>query len=246
MFGWFKGAAKPPNKPRNNRARSLFQNPFASYAPQMLQQPVAVPVPLPVPAPQLNVNSVYANNPPTNLLRAAYPNNRPAKASSVNVPKFNELQSAYYNLESDRFDYKKKYNGKKRFNMVPSAENEAAVKKATDAVEQFLRSLPRDSINYISEDNGSLLSGISFLNIASRFMSSTAVKILCEMGAKTDVIDDSGRSLVEAADADAKRVQKLGVDPTEFMATVKKYTAPKGGSRTRKARRKYKIRSMRR
>ena len=223
----------------------------------MLQQPVAVPVPVPVPAPQLNVNSVYANNQPANLLRAAYPNNQqinlsaaypnqPAKARSVNVPKFNELHSAYYDLESDRFDYKKRYNGKKRFNKVPSAENEAAVKKATDAVEQFLRSLPRESINYISEDDGSLLSGISFLSIASRFMSSTAVKILCEMGAKTDVIDDSGRSLLEAADAEAKRVRKLGVDPTEFIATVKECTAAKGGSRTRKARRKHQVRSRRR
>jgi hypothetical protein len=236
----------------------------------MVQQPVAVPIPVPVPAPQLNVNSVYANNPPANLmraaypntqqanlraaypnnrqnnLRAAYPNNQAAKAKSVNVPKFNELHSAYYDLESDRYDYKKRYNGKKRFNMVPSAENEAAVKKATDAVEQFLRNLPRDSINYISNDDGGLLSGISFLSIASRFMSSTGVKILCEMGAKTDIIDDSGRSLVEVADADAKRVRKLGVDPTEFMATVKECTASKGGSRTRKAGRKHRHRSRRR
>jgi hypothetical protein len=164
----------------------------------------------------------------------------------VNVDKFNELHSKYYDLESDRFDYKKRYNGKKRFNMVPSAENEAAVKKATDAVEQFLRNLPRDSINYISDDDGSLLSGISFLSIASRFMSSTGLKILCEMGAKTDIIDDSGRSLAEAADADAKRVRKLGVDPTEFMATVKQCMGAKGGSRTRKAGRKHKQRSRRR
>ena len=245
MFGWGSPAAKP------NAKRGYFSMPQMPQMPQ-LSNPFARSLPV-VQQPLMQGNPVedYYSHPVVQQpIAIPVPVQVPVARNSTGNSKFNELHSKYDDLENERFNYKKKYNSKKRYNKVPTAENEAAVKKATDDVEQFLRSLPPDSINYISEYDGNLLSGISFLSIACRYMSSTGIKILCEMGAKTDIIDDSGRSLAEAADADAKRLKKMGLDPTEFITTVKQCTALKGGRRsvrgTKKVRRKRRYASRRR
>jgi len=225
--------------------------------------PIPVQVPIQVPAPQLNVNSVYANNPPANLLSAAYPENQPANLLSAAYPEnpstkinrmnnstLDTLLSDYRALEIERKgEVQDVSNLKRRVNENPSntslvakvAQVEERVKNITGKIEQLLRTIPQGSIDYKNS------SGETFLSTAALYLSAPGVRLLCGMGANSKSINKFRESLETVANKRKRVSSNLTIaNNSDFFEAVKQCAAPKGGSRTRKARRKHGHRSRRR
>ena len=230
---------QPVNTTRNNKKKGFFQNPFAAYTQPLVQQPVSIPIPVPVPVAVPAAQELNDNN-------------------NTNLTKYIKLLEQYRDLERKRYlldtKWRSHFNtGVKADNMT---ENEEKLKKATHNIEEFLKNIPPDSINYKAgkENNNaapSISKGDSFLSIAAHYSSAIGVRILCKMGANPNNLGEYGESLLEIAMQRRDALLRLfNYDPIEFITAVKECTGSKGGRRristTKKARRKRQYSSRRR